>query len=136
MPVGNRSFATEARISLAGRTILARALIPLMVVTLLLCHGAFGPADQLLPGGPDPVAGHLALAGPPADQGVPADSEGSSFYYAVALLLIVATLFWSRLARARMVVPTPITWGFGRPPWPACGRLRGPTVFALRVLRL
>lgn len=114
-------------------------MIPLLlVVALLLCHGAFGPADQLLPTGSGPVAGHLTLAGSAAEQGGPTDSENPNYsYYAVSLLLVAGAVMWSRLTRGHRSTPIPIVWAFGGRPRPATlERWRGPTVFTLRVLRL
>ena len=138
MPERNRGFVTEAGISLAYRTKIGWALIPLMVVALLLCHGAFGPVHQLLTG-PSPIAGHMAPTELPTEETgtVGVDSEDLSYYAAGLLLIAGALFFWfcsnrfykadaarhARVAalRCRCVIT---------------GRRRGPTVFLLRVLRL
>lgn len=114
-----------------------RALVPLLVAALLLCHGAFGPADPFLPTGSGPVAGHLTLAGSTPEQEGTAGSEDPDYYYAVALLLAAGALFWARLARARSDTPIPLAWVFDSLPRPvALQRSRGPTIILLRVLRL
>ncbi|QIN80981.1 hypothetical protein GBA65_21220 (plasmid) [Rubrobacter marinus] len=109
----------------------------LLVVALLLCHGAFGPADRFFLSGSGPAAGHLAIAGSTTDQGGTANSEAPDDYYAVALLLAVGALSWARLARALPGSPIRVMRAFGRRPRPAAPqRSRGPTVFLLQVIRL
>ena len=135
----NRGFATEARTSLLGRTMIGRALVPLLVVALLLCQGAFGPADRLLPSGPGPIAGHLNLVGASAEPGEAADSEGQDYhYYAVALLLITGALLWCRPASTYDDRATPVpskARARVRLGLSAHGSSRGPTVFFLQVIR-
>lgn len=138
MPEGNRGFVTEAGISLAHRTKIGRALIPLMVVALLLCHGAFGPVHQLLTG-PSLIAGHMAPAELPTEENgtVGVDSEDLSYYAAGLLLIAGALFFWSRLNRfykadsARHARVAEF-----RLRCVTFGRRREPTVLLLRLLRL
>ncbi len=117
---------------------IGRALIPLLVVALLLCHGAFGPDEQILPTGSSPVVGHLTLAGSAAEQGGAADSEDPNhYYYTAALLLVVGALFWARPQGPHPGTPGPIVWApGGRLRDAALGRSHVRTVILLRVLRL
>lgn len=137
---GGRIFVMEARISSVRGTKIGGALIPLLVVALLLCHGALGTVHQLLLVDPSPIAGHLSLADSPAEQeddrALGADAEDLG-YYAVGFLLSLGAFFWSRLNRACKADPARHAQVAGPLPRSvALGRRHGPTVVLLRVLRL
>jgi hypothetical protein len=112
-----------------------RVLVPLLVLTLLVCHGILGGVHQPLH---SPAAmEHSAHAGFPVEEGsgIPEGDLGS-VSYAAALFFALAASFWLLLGGLR--------WRSGSVPrssyerrWPdiPC-RSRGPTVALLQVFRL
>jgi hypothetical protein len=111
-----------------------RVLAPLLVLTLLVCHGLFGGMHQS-------ELAHLVAYTPhaevPAEQGMGASDEGlGSVGYAAALFFVLMAVLWSLLrAAAWRRAPAPRSFeGPYRPavlPYP-----RGPTISTLQVFRL
>ncbi len=115
-----------------------RILAPLLVLTVLACHGVFGALHQSVPTSVL-AGGHPPHAGAVADQtgGTHDEVPLGGANYAATLFFFLAAVFWllfgGKLARVG-----------ARISWPACGRYRlavfgyprGPTVALLQVLRL
>lgn len=140
------------------RVIRKETLAPLLVLTLLVCHGAFGAMHQVVPAGtgPAPAAGGHSSPAAHGDGGgeqnlvlelfFPSflmghavdDGEAGVLSHAAALLFTVAAVLWSLLKSMQR-------WREAPPPRPPFRRphpkatLRcppGPTVPALQVFRL
>jgi hypothetical protein len=116
-----------------------RILVPLLVLTLLVCHGLLGGMHQPLHlSAPTAAMEHSSHTGFPVEEG-PGIPEGGlgGVSYAAALFLALAAGFWLLLAGR-------LRWGsrfLPRPaderPWPSVAyRSRGPTVALLQVFRL
>jgi hypothetical protein len=115
-----------------------RLLAPLLVLTLLACHGVFGALHQIEPTSA-PVEGHPSHAGAIAGLtgGAPDEPPLSDAGYAATLFFVVVAAFWllfgGKLAHAGARITRPAL-GCQRP---RVARLpRGPTLPLLQVLRL
>jgi hypothetical protein len=113
-----------------------RVLAPLLVLTLLVCHGLFGGMHQSEPT-LAPLGGHTSHAEVPAEQGMGASDEDlGSVGYAATLFFVMVAAFWLLLRTA--------AWRRApAPPWfeeryrPAILLYpRGPTISTLQVFRL
>jgi hypothetical protein len=115
-----------------------RLLAPLLVLTLLACHGVFGGLHQSVPTSA-PVGEHPPHAGTVAGQtgGTPDEAPLGGASYAATLFLFLAAVFWllfggklghvgARIARSSL----------GRHRLAVFGYPRGPTLPLLQVLRL
>jgi hypothetical protein len=115
-----------------------RLLAPLLVLTLLACHGVFGALHQTMPTSA-PVEGQASHAGAIAGQTGGASDEppldGAS--YAATLFFVLAAVFWllfggnlaqagARITRPALVSHQPPTTNYPR----------GPTLPLLQTLRL
>ncbi len=115
-----------------------RLLAPLLVLTLLACHGVFGALHQITPTSA-PVEEHPSHAGAIAGLtgGAPDEPPLSDAGYAATLFFVVVAAFWllfrGKLAHAGPRITRPAL-GCHRPP---VARLpRGPTLPLLQLLRL
>jgi hypothetical protein len=117
-----------------------RLLAPLLVLTLLACHGVFGALHQVIPASA-PVEGHLSHAGAIAGLVGDAPDEpplgGASSSYDATLFFVLAAVFWllfaGKLGNASARVIRPVLRCY-RPP--VASLPRGPTRPLLQVLRL
>ncbi len=113
--------------------------VTLVVVALLLCHGAFGYAHQLPPA--DAPAAHAAHSSGVHQSGPDGDADGAHLggvYFATLILLLSATSSvlllggWVRVGARLPALPLRVGgWAAGGLPPP-----RGPTPPSLQVFRL
>jgi hypothetical protein len=116
-----------------------RILAPLLVLTLLACHGVFGGLHLSVP------ASVLAGEHPPHHAGSAVDETGGTHdevplggaNYAATLFFFLAAVFWllfgSKLTRVGARIAWPVR---GRHRLAVFGYPRGPTLALLQVLRL
>jgi hypothetical protein len=115
-----------------------RLLAPLLVLTLLACHGVFGALHQATPVSA-PVEAHPSHAGAIAGLtgGAPEEPPLGGASYAATLFFVLAAAFWllfgGKLAHAGARITRPVL-GCHRPP--VASLPRGPTLPLLQVLRL
>lgn len=110
-----------------------KVLAPLLVLVLLVCHGAYGTTAHHL------VFEQGAVGGGHASHGELPGGEGAAAGYAAAtaLLIVMTAVFWLRFASvlARRGVPVPDL--LQRPYAPSVLRYpRGPDASLLQVFRL
>jgi len=116
-----------------------RLLAPLLVLTLLACHGVFGALHQATPAASAPVEGHQSHAGAIAGLtgGAPDEPPLGDASYAATLCFVLAAVFWllfgGKLGHAGARITRPVL-GWRRPP--DASLPRGPTLPLLQVLRL
>jgi hypothetical protein len=116
-----------------------RLLAPLLVLTLLACHGVFGALHHTTPALSAPVEGHASHAGAIAGLtgGAPEEPPLGGADYAVTLFSVLAAVFWllfgGKLGHAGARITRPVL-GCRRPP--GASSPRGPTPPLLQVLRL
>jgi hypothetical protein len=115
-----------------------RLLAPLLVLTLLACHGVFGGLHQSVPTSVL-AAEHPPHAGAVADQtgGAPDEALLGGASYAATLFFFLAAVFWllfgGKLARVGARIARP---ALNRHRLAVFGYPRGPTLPLLQVLRL
>lgn len=138
---GTRGQRFAGRIPTAGGALSAsepgRVFVLLVVVALLLCHGAFGYAHQLSP--PDTQASHVAHASgghhSVPDRSTGEAHTGGSYFATLLALFFGAFLLLGGRVEASTRLPAPATQNRARrartslPP-------RGPTLSSLQVFRL
>lgn len=129
----------QEKLAVSIRVLMSKkALALLLVMALLVCHGAYGTAVHQLVS-----EAALSMGGHTYHGAVPAEEEGASneglggLGYAAALLLVLTAVFWLRFGGAleRRGVPTfrPLR---GRYPLAAVLYPQGPTIPLLQVFRL
>jgi hypothetical protein len=116
-----------------------RLLAPLLVLTLLACHGVFGALHQAEPAPSAPAEGHPSHAATIAGLtgGSPDEPLLGGADYAATLCFVLAAVFWllfgGKLGNASARITRPV-FGCRRPP--VASLPRGPTLPLLQVLRL
>ncbi|QIN84536.1 hypothetical protein GBA63_19230 [Rubrobacter tropicus] len=131
----------------AGGKAQTTLLASLLILALLLCHGAMGGFHQLAPASGPISHGHAdhASASPESgtdgerqaghEEGHPAPSLPPSFYMAALLVVFLALIFWP--ASRGAVPPSALaSWAVRRPPPAAFLPGRPPTTSSLQVFRL
>ena len=112
-------------------------MVPLLVLTLFVCHGLFGGMHQPLH--PSVVAmEHSAHAGSPVKEG-PGMPEGGlgSVGHTAALFFVLAAGFWLLLAGGLRWASVFVSWPADRHRWPVVPYCpRAPTAKLLQVFRL
>ncbi len=125
---------------LLGRLTGKKFLAPLLVLTLLVCHGAFGGLHQLaVQAGPSVAAmeAHSSHAVAPPEEGAASDEDLGALGYSAALLSILVMVLWLRLWSTRRWHGVLLSLSLReRYPRAALRYPRGPTFSLLQVLRL
>ena len=127
-------------LGLLGKLTSKEFLAPLLLLTLLICHGAFGGLHQLAtsaaPSTPA-IEAHASHAGASSDEGGASDEGLGALGYFATLLSILVAVSWLHLRNIlRWRGVPPLLRQRQRHPLAVLPYPRGPSISLLQVLRL